>query len=266
MTPRLLLAAVTLALGRRDWGHAMLAELEQVRGRRARWRFAAGCVRAQVVTLPAITACALAAGFVSAAIVVVALVRYPGIVTGVGTWVAVACFGGLVVGYVVVTAHLGARLAESRLVLPAVAVGVAIACSWMVVGLSASLAWGAPVSMTLLVLGPAVALLAGWWATAHSRSQASGVACVGLASLVAGFALFILWAGQTVAFAGRPYDAGQLRDFAASGAPDLATYAVNDSLGSGMVLLLLVPLVSVAAGLAGSAVGVRRTRAGVTTG
>jgi hypothetical protein len=86
--------------------------------------------------------------------------------------------------------------------------------------------------------------------------------CVGLASLLAGFLLFLLWTGQTVASAGRPYDAGLRADFRSSGARDLATYAVNDSLGSGMMLLLLVPLVSLTAGLAGAVVATRRLRAG----
>jgi hypothetical protein len=37
-------AAATLPNDRRDWGAAMAAELTQVQGRGARWRFAAGCV------------------------------------------------------------------------------------------------------------------------------------------------------------------------------------------------------------------------------
>jgi hypothetical protein len=45
--PGLLLAAatVTLPAGRRHWGPAMAAELTQVQGGPARWRFAAGCAR-----------------------------------------------------------------------------------------------------------------------------------------------------------------------------------------------------------------------------
>jgi hypothetical protein len=41
-------AAATLPPERREWGAAMAAELAQVRGRAARWRFAAGCARAAV--------------------------------------------------------------------------------------------------------------------------------------------------------------------------------------------------------------------------
>jgi hypothetical protein len=39
-------AAATLPADRRDWGQAMTAELAQVQGGPARWRFAAGCARA----------------------------------------------------------------------------------------------------------------------------------------------------------------------------------------------------------------------------
>jgi hypothetical protein len=70
---RLLTAAATmLPPDRREWGAAMAAELAQVRGRAARWRFAAGCARAAV--LPPHTnrvavgvAAALAAAAVAAA-------------------------------------------------------------------------------------------------------------------------------------------------------------------------------------------------------
>jgi hypothetical protein len=164
-----------------------------------------------------------------------------------------------IVGYIVAAAALAARLVRTHSQAAVLASGAAIAGSWMVVGVSASVA-PAAVSMTLLALGPAVALLLGWRATRRLSSPWTGVQCVGLAALVAGFGLFLLWAGQTVLFAGRPYDAGMVRDFRSSGAPDLATYAVSDSLGSGMMLLLLVPLVSLAAGATGSVVATRWPR------
>jgi hypothetical protein len=52
----------------------------------------------------------------------------------------------------------------------------------------------------------------------------------------------------TYANAGGPYDSGLVRDFHKSGAPDLATYAISDDLGSGLVLLLMVPTVALALG------------------
>jgi hypothetical protein len=64
---RLLAAAVAvLPEHRRDWGAAMAAELAQVGGGRARWRFAAGCLRAALFPprgsqAPVLAAAALAA-------------------------------------------------------------------------------------------------------------------------------------------------------------------------------------------------------------
>ncbi len=67
--------------------------------------------------------------------------------------------------------------------------------------------------------------------------------------LVGGLSVFIVWVTLTYTNAGGPYDSGLIRDFQRSGAPDLATYAVNDNLGSGLVLLLMIPTVALALGL-----------------
>jgi hypothetical protein len=91
----------------------------------------------------------------------------------------------------------------------------------------------AGVPMTLLVFDPVVAPAIGWRATRRSSSPSTGLQCVGLAALVAGFGLFLLSVGQSVIFAGRPYDAGMVRDFRASAAPDLATYAGRQDHGAG---------------------------------
>jgi hypothetical protein len=48
-----------------------------------------------------------------------------------------------------------------------------------------------------------------------------------------------------------------IRDFHASAAPNLATYAVNDNLGSAMMLLLIVPVLAASLGAAGAAVTAR---------
>ena len=70
--------------------------------------------------------------------------------------------------------------------------------------------------------------------------------------LVAGLTVFIVWATVTYANAGGPYDTGLVKDFHSSGAHDLPTYAVSDDLGSGLVLLLLIPTVAVALGTLGA--------------
>lgn len=253
------LRLIATALGRDDWGRAMAAELAQVSPRRARLRFTRGCLCALALSLPGVARTSFVAGLLSLAVVAAALVRYPGLVTGPGTWVAVGSFACVVVAYVVVAAGLSSRLMEARLLVGSVVAAAAIACSWMTVGLSVPLDAPTGASLAMLALGPAAAAGIGAWSTRRS-CWGMGMQCVGLASLLAGFGLFLLWAGMTVALAGRPYDAGLLTDFHASGAPDLATYAVSDSLGSGMVLLLLVPLVSLSAGGVGAGVATVRGR------
>ena len=247
-------------VGRPEWGRAMLGEVEQISDPGARRRFASGCIRALALSVPRMAGGFLVAGLLSVAVVLTALIRYPGLITGVGTWLACGFFFVVIVGYVLAAAGLAARLAATKSTTAVLVAGASIAGSWMLVGLSASTAAPAAVPMTLLVLAPSVALVLGWGATRRSSSPSTGVQCVSLAALEAGFGLFLLWAGTTVLFAGRPYDPGMVRDFRASAATDLATYAVNDSLGSGMMLLLLVPLVSLAAGLTGAVIATRWPR------
>jgi hypothetical protein len=95
----LAVAAATLPADRRDWGAAMAAELAQVQGPAARWRFAAGCARAAVcppgghraavvvagaLTFAALAATGLATGAVLPAGRVFAL-TFVGLVGGLAT-------------------------------------------------------------------------------------------------------------------------------------------------------------------------------------
>ena len=64
--------------------------------------------------------------------------------------------------------------------------------------------------------------------------------------------VFIVWTTVTYANAGGPYDGGLVNDFRKSGAHDLPTYAISDNLGSGLVLLLLIPTVALALGTLGT--------------
>ena len=252
MTWRRWVTILAAAAGRSDWGRAMIAELDEVSSPRARREFATGCLRSLVVSLPAAAAASFASGLLSVALVMAALLRYPGLVDGPGTWVAVGLFLCVILGYVVVAMGLAAHLVDQRLRIGAAAAAAVTACSWMGFGFSASTALPTGVPVVLLGLGLLVAATLGWWATTSASSLGKGFQCVGLASLLAGSALFLLWAGQAVVFAGRPYDPGMVTDFRTSGASDLATYAVNDSLGSGMMLLVVVPLVSCVAGVVGA--------------
>jgi hypothetical protein len=190
---------------------------------------------------------AAAAAIGSLSVVAIAFLRYPELASGPGTWVAVTVFVAVLTTYVVGAVHAGARLADTRLTLASALAGALIAASWFGFGLNTGVGGPDAVTVGLLILGPAVALTLGWLATTRASSSRVAAGCVGL---TAGFALFLLWVGWTVAAAGRPYDAGLLSDFRSSGFGDLATYAVNDSLGTGMVLLVLVPALTAAGGLA----------------
>jgi hypothetical protein len=259
--PVLMLRTCVLMFGavRPEWGQAMLVELAQIDGRRSRWGFALGCVRSLAFTMPpsgsarVVTWGALVAALGSLSLVTFGFLQFPGVVSGARTWIAVAIVAAVLGAYVVGAINAAARVADTRLTFASTFAGALIALSWLAVGLNSSVGGSAGLTVALLVVGPIVALAIGCLATARSGSSRVVLGCIGHTAVVAGFALFLTWTGWTVATAGRPYDAGLLRDFKSSGFVDFATYAVNDSLGTGMVLLVVVPLLSAAGGLAGAA-------------
>ena len=248
----------TFGAGRPDWGRAMLGELAHLKGRRTRVAFALGCMRSLVLTMPSgglqrvVATGALVAGAASMAVVGTALLQYPGLVGGVRTWIILGVFMALVLAYVVAAASLASRLTDRRQAFTAVVSGAVIAASVMLVGLNVSVGGPGQLTMMLLALVPVTTATGGSLATTRSGSRRAGVDCVALSALIAGFSLFLLWAGETVTAAGQPYSPGLVRDFHTSGVADLATYAVNDSLGTGMMLFLLVPLVSLGVGVLGA--------------
>ena len=248
---------------RREWGEAMWGELAQVEGRGARWRFTWGCLVAVLATpdprpdsgrrvLRAIAGGAAASG----GLVAFALVRYPGLRAGRGTWLAVLLFLTVLASYLVI-----GRLAMTRSPSGGAAVRVAAltatvtAGCWVLVDAAAWLPTALHAGLVAVAGIVAAPLVAGAWSTLRRQSTALGCTSAVLAGLMSGLAVFLAWAGLTVLTGGRPYDVGQVRDFHSSGAADLATYAVNDSLGTAMVLLVLVPLVVTGLGLLGTAVG-----------
>ena len=162
MTAESLIGFVAAVVGRDEWGRAMRAELAGFSSPRARRRFAAGCLRALVVSLPPVSAVSLVAGLLAGTVVLVAALRFPGVMAGPGTWVAVGCFGCVVALYVVCAACLAAWLREARLTSPAVVAAAGVAASWMAVGFCASLAVPAGVPILVLGLGSVVALAFGW--------------------------------------------------------------------------------------------------------
>ena len=103
--------------------------------------------------------------------------------------------------------------------------------------------------LLIALIGPAlVATIAGH----RSRDTRTGNLTALWSGLVAGFTVFIFWTTMTYANAGGPYDSGLVKDFQSSGAHDLPTYAISDNLGSGLVLLLLIPTVALALGTLGT--------------
>ncbi|HSV65041.1 MAG TPA: hypothetical protein VLJ59_03910 [Mycobacteriales bacterium] len=264
---RLLAAAVTLlAADRAEWGRAMVGELAGLTTRSARWRFVLGCARVAVFAPPGrdahgrtIVAGVAAAVAASVGLVGYGLVRYPGVVTGAATWVELAVFLAVLGGYLTTASRVVHRLSlpSLRPVRVALLAGVLVATLWVVVGVFASFGTQQYVNMLLLLTVPVGSLAVGAAGTWRGRAARTGRQAVFLWAVGAGLVVFLGWVGMTLLTAGGPYDAGLVRDFHTSGAPDLATYAVSDNMGAGMALLLLIPIKAVLFGLLGSVVAAR---------
>ena len=267
--PALLLAAATrlLAGDRADWGAAMAGELGSLTGRAARWRFVLGCLPAMLLVPPRhsgparpLLAVVLAAVVGSVALVGAGLLHYPGIVTGTGTWLALAAFVTVLCGYtlvvLVIVRHGGATGAG-------IIGGAGVATVWFLVAWVLISNASTPALTVLLLAIPLAGLAVGAAGAWRRGSPAAGRNAALLAGVLAGLALFLVLVSDALLTGGRPYDPGELRDFASSGAPDLATYAVNDTLGSAMMLLLLVPLLTAVLGAAGAAITGRLRRRAV---
>ena len=264
------LAAVvrSLPLDRAAWGQAMIGELDHLGPRPERWRFVLGCARATLLQLPRrggshrlLLPVIGAAAAASAGLVGYGLVRYPGLRTGAGTWLAVAAFLAVLCGYLLMTAIVAGRLSRSgKATRTGVAGGLVIAALWLLIGLNTAVPASHDLGKVVLPVIPVTAVAVGAvgaWLDGHPRAGRQAAA---LSSLIGGLVLFVAWVGDTVVTGGRPYDSGLVRDFATSGSPDLATYAVNDNLGAAMGLLLLVPLLTTALGYVGAASAPRRRR------
>jgi len=257
-------AARVLPPDRAEWGQAMTAEMQQYHGR-ARWRFAVGCAVA-AVGLPKrdrggrwIPVAVLVAAVVSAGLVGYGFVRYPGMIKGGGTWLALTAFALTLTGFVVAVRAVSRRTRVGPFDLSC---GGVLAAIWIAVGALALSGRGKEWMLALFVL-PVVTIAAGALAARHGRTRTAGLRTVVVAAVVAALAVFLVLAADTLITGGRPYDAGQLRDFAGSGYPDIATYAVSDDLGTDMVLLLLMFMMTAVLGSAGTLLGVRRSREGL---
>lgn len=258
---RLLALAVRgLPRDRRDWGLAMLGELDQADGRRARWRFSLGCAwAASRIRLRSpepggrgLRAVVVGCAAVSLALVGYGVVHYPGLRAEpnfAGAMVVFAMTLLVYVGLVVLLARGVSResIAARR---TGLAGGLATGAGWFLgIAPPTPLKGWVAVPLLIALVGPT---LTATIAARRSGDSRSGSGTALWSGLIAGLVVFILWTTVTYADAGRPYDAGLVSDFHESGAHDLATYAISDNLGSGLVLLLLIPTVALAIGTLGA--------------
>jgi hypothetical protein len=237
-------------------------------GPSARWRFAWGCLRTSLFAPVRRTGFALAVCLLvlaDAAVVAIALIRYPGLRSGVGVWVAVSLFVVVLTIYALSAAALARRTSGAAVasVVSALVGGLAVAAIWTGFGVAVSEGADRLTGPLMLVGFPLACLAVGVIGTRRGGAT-TGALGVLLSGVVAGLVVFLAWTGDTVARDGRPYDAGLMRDFHSSGARDLATYAVDDSIGTAMMLLLVVPLLTILLGLVGRAavLAVSRARRG----
>jgi hypothetical protein len=253
-------AARLLSVDRAEWGQAMLGELGQYRGS-ARWRYAMGCAVA-AIGLPRrgrsgrwVMASVLVASITSAGLVGYGFARYPGMVAGAGTWLALAMFAALLAGFVVVT---GVTTRQSPVAVTGLVSGCALAGVWIVVG-AVAMSTRSTTSTALLLILPLASIAVGVVGARRGHTRVAGRRAALVSAVVAALAVFLVLATNTLITGGRPYDAGQLRDFATSGYPDMATYAVSDNLGTAMVLLLLMSVMTSVLGSAGAGLARRHS-------
>jgi hypothetical protein len=253
----LALAVRGLPAERADWGDAMSAELAGVRGARARWSFSLGCARTAVgMRMRAavlahdrggagLRASVLAAIAASIVLALYGPVRYPGLRTG-DSWFALLAFLAIVLAYGVAALSLsrGRAPAAATARRCGVAGGLAVGGGWLLIFLPVSKAFFFVPLAVALVAPIVVAALAGHL----SHDAGVGRAAALWSGLVGGLLVFIAYVTVTYAGDGRPYDAQTLRDFHASGARDLVTYAVADDLGGALSMLVIIPVVALALG------------------
>jgi hypothetical protein len=261
----LVVAVRGLPADRVDWARAMLVELDQVQGRRERWRFSLGCawaagrIRLQSPEPGGALLRVVVLGCIAVALALVGygLVQYPGLRSDPNLWGAMVVFAATLLAYSVVTVFLSRGVTQRSTTARRFGLvgGLAVGGGWLVGITPPSILKGwVFVPLLIALLGPAVvAVVAG----RGTRDARTGTLAALWSGLVGGLTVFIVWVIVTYANAGGPYDAGLVRDFNRSGAHDLATYAVGDDLGSGLVLLLMIPTVALALGSLSARIGAK---------
>jgi hypothetical protein len=245
---------------RTEWAVAMLVELDQIQGWTERWAFSLGCLWA-LVRMRAqsrepggalLRVVVLGCSGVALALVAYGLVQYPGLRSEGNFWGAICVFLATLLMYVALTVLLsrGTTRQSTASRRYGVVGGAAVGVGWLV-GLAPPSDLKGWVFFPLLValLGPALVAIV---AAQRADDSGTGILAALWSGLVGGLGVFIVWMVVTYSSNGGPYDAGLVADFQKSGAPDLATYAVSDNLGSGLVLLVTIPTVALALGSLGA--------------
>ncbi len=258
---RLLALAVRgLPRDRLEWGQAMLGELDQAQGRRLRWRFSLGCAwAAGRIRLQSpepggsgLRAVILGCATASLALVGYGLVHYSGLRSEPNVWGAMVAFLATLLVYIGLAVVLARGVSHQSIAARrfGLAGGLATGAGWLLgIAPPAPLKGWVFLPLLIALVGPA---LAATIAGHRSRDSRTGIFTALWSGLVAGLTVFIVWTTVTYANAGGPYDSGLVNDFHKSGAHDLRTYAISDNLGSGLVLLLLIPTVAIAVGTLGT--------------
>ena len=188
---------------------------------------------------------------ISLALVGYGLVHYPGLRSEPNVWGAMSVFLATLLGYTALAIVCSRGVSQRAVVARRYGLlgGLVVGAGWLL-GIAPPSALKGWVFLPLLfaLFGPAVVAVV---AAHRSRDSRTGTLTALWSGLVAGLTVFIVWASVTYADAGGPYDAGLVEDFRKSGAHDLPTYAVGDNLGSGLVLLLLIPAMALALGALG---------------
>ncbi|GLH96853.1 hypothetical protein [Phytohabitans aurantiacus] len=238
-------AVATLPAARRRWGEAMLGELEQVRERSARWRFALSCARA-VLLLPvsrrwsAPAATALVIGAVVACVGAIAtfLTRHPVVTDGLVPGSAVILAGCLWLAVAPPPALGGGRLAPH--------LGVAAAVAFTLGGLGCAYAGWEGLPALWALFGPMLTFAASACvAAAAERSFRAGVRA-GVWTVIAVVPLTL---------ATGVFEA--LRQYAADGVPTFAgdVTSAGFSLGFTLLVSVAVPMIGFPFAVFGATVG-----------
>ncbi len=266
----LALAVRGLPADRAAWGVAMLVELEQARGTRARWGFCLGCARAATTLRVRAAVCArdrgakaTRAGLLSAVVGAVALsvfglVRYPDLRAGTPALETVAGLVVILVAYAlcVLTLLRGTTVQAVAGRRGGVLAGLVVGAAWLVVLAPTGLhEWVIiPLAITLICPWTVAVFISRVDSNAKGGPAANakgGPAAALWSGVVGGLVVFVIWVAATYLNDGRPYDPQLIRDFHRSGAHDLASYAVGGSLDSAVGLLVVIPVVCFALGSLG---------------